>query len=717
MEYFFRSLKYLKPYRGRLAVSVVCVVLIAVLWGGGLGMIAPVMKVMIDPEGLHGWAWRSLIQDRLEVRIVQRPLSSRVRIPFRSRQCAVASVIDVVDVTTAGPADRAPVPVRPGDWIVGIADGIDDHAVMAGGELATVLADLPDDRPVTLYVYRQDRGTVERSTITLGTAGFGSKMLGRIARVIPPPRTYADRFSILVWMLAVVVVLTVLRDILRFVQEYIVQSTVWHGIMDLRCDNYNAALRLPVTFYATHGTSDTMSRFIQDTGDLARGQMTLFGKTLAEPAKAVGSLATALLLSWKLTLLAMVAGPPAFVLIRLFGKFMKRAARRALESWSAMLAVLGETLSGIRVVKTYTMESTERGRFFDVSRRLFKQQRRMSRIDAATSPIIETMGVTAGMTAAGIGGYWVLHGKIDPFIFLTWLGCLAGMFDPVRKLAKVFTRFQRADAAAKRIFDLQDQPQEKRVEGAVSLPRHAESLEFRNVSYRYAGAGEDAIRDVSLTITAGRTVAIVGPNGCGKTTLISLIPRLLDPSAGAVLIDGQDISQCSLRSLRRQIGFVTQDTVLFNATIGENIAYGLRRPREGQILDAAKKAFVDEFVREMPNGYDTMVGEHGATLSGGQKQRITIARAILRDPAILIFDEATSQIDPDSEQRIHQTIKEFVRGRTTLMIAHRFTTILSADRIVVMDEGRIIDQGAHGELLRRCALYGRLFKQFHGEGE
>ena len=321
------------------------------------------------------------------------------------------------------------------------------------------------------------------------------------------------------------------------------------------------------------------------------------------------------------------------------------------------------------------------------------------------------------MGAAALAGYWVFHDQMKADNFLALMACLAAMFDPVRKLAKVVTRFQRSEAAAARVFELHDRQQEKTVPAAPMLPLHSKSIEFRNVSFRYPSASDDALKNVNLTIRAGQNIAIVGPNGSGKTTLVSLLPRLIEPTAGTVLIDGHDISGYSLRSLRRQIGLVTQETVLFHATIAENVSYGLRRPKREDVLAAAQKAFVDEFVRELPEGYDTMVGEHGATLSGGQRQRITIARAILRDPAILIFDEAMSQIDADSERRIHQAMTEFTKGRTTLLIAHRFATVLSADVIAVLAAGKIIDTGTHDELLQRCELYHHLYKtQFVDSG-
>jgi subfamily B ATP-binding cassette protein MsbA len=715
MKNFYRSIRYLWPYRIRLAVSLVCVVLISVLWAGGLGMIGPGSKILITEEGLHGWAYDKIIGDSLGLNGVQRiaPLGAR---PIDGR-----NVVDFIDVIRVDPGGQAAgAGIGPGVWLIGLDDGQADHRLMRSMDLARSLAGLTEGRGASLRTYSPITGQVVVARLEPGPVGWSSGLLGRLVALIPEPTGHAGRYNMFLGVLGVVLAMTILRDALRFVQEYLVGSAANRAVMDIRCETYRTVLCLPTTYFAQYGTTDMMSRFVTDTAELRRGQITLLGKTLAEPAKAIGSVAMAMVFSWRLTLLAMLVGPPAYWLIRRFGKRMKRAAKKMLESWSSMIAVLDETLTGIRVVKAYTMEGSERKRFFQVNRRLLKQLNRMVRIDAATAPTIEVLGVIGACCAGALAGRWVLFPEHDMRMedFMGLMACMAAMFDPLRKLAKVVTRFQRAEAAAARVFELHDLEQEKSPPNAVSLPRHAESIRFEQVSFRYPAAAEDSVREVDLTIRAGQTIAIVGPNGSGKTTLLSLLPRLLVPTAGRILIDGCDIATASLRSLRRQIGLVTQETVLFHATIGENISYGLRRARGEDVLAAARKAFVDEFVRDLPDGYDTMVGEHGATLSGGQRQRIAIARAILRDPAILIFDEAMSQIDADSEQRIHLAMEQFVQDRTALMIAHRFQTVLSADQIAVMDAGRILDVGTHEDLLARCRLYRHLYEtQLAGRSE
>ena len=704
MRNFFRSLKYLRPYRVRVGLSLGCVLLIAVMWGGGLGMMLPGMKVLFSQEGLHGWAWQSLVADKIDAQTVQRLVPPGVQIEGRD----ATLVIDVVDVTKDGRAAEAGLPT--GRWIIGVDDGDPAHAFLRADVLGRLLAEIPPGQIVRLRVHDPFTKTTGIVPIEMDVPGTKARLLGKLAHRLPEPENFKGRFRLFLYLLAYGMAITVLRNSVRFCQEYLVSTAVLKGMQDLRRVNFDVVLRLPTTFFAEKGTSDTMSRFMADVGELSRGQITLLGKTMVEPAKAIASVTLAMILSWKLTLIAMIAGPPAFMLIRQFGKVMKKASRRALEGSAVLLAILTETLQGIRVVKAYTMETSERKRYFRALRRILKEQRRMVRIESATAPAVEVVGLTAAVGAAALAGWQVFDGRLDPEMFMAWMICLVAMFDPVRKLAKVATRFQRSEAAAARVFELQDREQEKRPPNAIFLPRHADAIEFEKVSFRYPNAPVDAVKNVSFKIKQGESIAIVGPNGSGKTTLASLLPRLLDPTEGRIRIDGHDLATVSLRALRRQIAVVTQETVLFNATIGENISYGLRRANDTAMREAAHRAYVDEFVRDLPEGYDTMVGERGATLSGGQRQRITIARAILRDPSILIFDEATSQIDADSEHRIHQAMEEFVKGRTTIMIAHRFATIMSADRIVVMDGGSVLDVGHHDDLMTRCSLYAHLYR-------
>ena len=707
MTNFWRSLRYLLPYKGKLILSMICVLLITALWAGGLGMMAPGSQVLIGEQGLRGWVYDKIVSDRLDCTISVR-LTPAATTPLDG--VPLVEVIDVVSATENKRAYKAGL--RKGDWMVGMVDGDPNHLVLRGEMIVRMLVDAKVGSKMPLRVLNPITRKQRTVSFKIEQGQWTSQALKVAIGWIPESAT---RYQMFLGLLVLVLVTTFLRNIFRFTQEYLIETAVNQSIMDIRCENYTMVLHLPAVYFAVNGATDIMSRFVQDMQELRQGQITLFGKTLAEPAKLVGSVVVAMVLSWKLTLLSLLVGPPSYWVIRQFGRRMKRVAKKMLESWSGMISVLEETLTGIRVVKAYTMEGAERKRFFRVNRGLLKQFNKIATIEAASSPAIECLGVVGACCALALGGSWVLDGNMKPGDFIAFMACMAAMFDPIRKLSKVATRFQRSEAAATRIFQLRDIEMEKVVHGAPALARHRESIEFRGVNFRYPGVAEDTLHDINLTIRAGLRVAIVGPNGSGKTTLVGLLPRLLDATGGQILIDGHDISQVSIRSLRRQIGLVTQETVLFHATIGENIAYGLRRPRPEAVLAASKKAFVDEFVRDLPDGYDTMVGEHGATLSGGQRQRITIARAILRDPAILIFDEAMSQVDADSEKRIQQAMEEFCHGRTTLLIAHRFQTVIAADMIAVMDGGRIIATGTHAELLASCPLYKQLYDtQFAG---
>jgi ATP-binding cassette subfamily B protein/subfamily B ATP-binding cassette protein MsbA len=420
-------------------------------------------------------------------------------------------------------------------------------------------------------------------------------------------------------------------------------------------------------------------------------------------------------------LLSLILAPPTGLLIAYLAKTLKRANRKALEQMSSLYGILVETFSGIKVVKAFTMERFERKRFHETSKMCYRKAMRIALFDGMINPITEVMGIAMVSLAILFGAYlwmnqqnylWGIKMSSQPLslsALMAFYGLLAGVSDPARRLTEVFNKLQRASAASDRVYQLLDrEPSVCDPPRPRPLPRHHRELVFDHVSFHYSPQ-QMVLEDIHLRIPFGETIALVGPNGCGKTTLANLIARFFDPVAGSVRLDGIDLRDVRLRDLRSQIGVVTQETLLFDDTVYNNIRYGCPQATRAQVIEAAMQAHAHKFIEQkLDNGYQTIVGQGGGRLSGGQRQRIALARAILRDPAILILDEATSQIDLESEQLIHKVLEQFIRHRTTVIVTHRLATLALADRIVVIEGGRIADIGSHDQLLARCDLYRRL---------
>ncbi len=656
MGNFGRVVRMALRYYWTVAASILCSLVVASLWGANIGFLYPIVEVVGMKQSLGTWVDESI--DSAEKTI--------------AAQKAIAKQLE---------AKLAAAPV-------------DARRTIAG----------------------QLRSATNRREAA-------EEDLKRSKWLKPWIDTYLpkDPFRTLAVLVGMLLVATVVKDTFLALSSILVDRVANLATFDLRKQFFRRSLRLDLGSFTESSTSDLLSRFTYDLENLAGGIQTLLGRAIREPLKAVSCLIVAAYVSWQLLILSLVVAPLAGFLIGMLAKTLKRANRKALEEMSSLYAILAEAFGGIKVVKAFTMERYERQRFHQTSKKCYRKAMRIAVVDALVNPVTEVMGITTICLAILFGAYLVITGETHLFgikmssqpislsALMVFYGALAGVSDPARRLSEVFSKLQRASAAADRVYQALDR------EPRVSDPpqprpfgRHHRELSFDRVSFRYT-SGQPVLEEIDLQISFGETLAIVGPNGCGKSTLANLIPRFFDPVSGSVLIDGVDLRDVRMRDLRLQIGLVNQETLLFDDTVLNNIRYGCPQATRAQVIEAAKQAHAHKFIEQkLENGYETVVGQSGGRLSGGQRQRIALARAILRDPAILILDEATSQIDLESEQLIHRVLEQFIRHRTTVIITHRLATLALADRVLVMNGGRIADLGTHDQLLGRCDLYQRL---------
>ncbi len=642
-----RLLRYLRPYRGRLILTAFLMVGFALSSGMTIGMISPFVKVLFTPR-------------------------------------TAASVAD----STQAPG--AVSPSAPGAMIEAVTGGAAGGASSGSGSSGNAAS----------------AGTAARSVPARFTAWKQSL------------RTWFEHFFLtgnpllsLTRICLALLVIFLLKNIFDYLQSVL---TVWVEqavVRDIRNELYAHLHDLSLSFFHTRRTGALLSRLTNDIS-LVRGALAAgFSNLIKSALLLVVCLFWVFFTSWRLALLSLLVIPPSLSLIVWLGRKLRRRSTITQERMADLNAILSETLGGMRVVKAFSMEEFEKRRFAASADDYFRAFVRQRRIGAMASPASEYLGVVAATAVLWYGGHEILLQRaLEPQQFFIFLFAMLQLMSPLKSLSNVNATLQEGLAAAVRIFRILDtEPAIVSRPGSKPVSGIRDGIEFDRVSFRY-GTGPEVLHEVSFSVRAGEVVALVGPSGAGKSTLVDMVARFYDPTEGRILLDGMDLRDYDVGSLRRMMGIVTQDPLLFNDTVARNIAYGVLDADPESIRRAAVAANADHFIQEMPSGYETKVGERGMRLSGGERQRVAIARAIFKDPALLLLDEATSNLDSESELLVQEALEVLFEGRTVFVIAHRLSTIQRADRILVLDQGRIVETGTHAELVNRAGLYQKLHR-------
>ena len=742
MKNFARLVRFAWPYRVRFGLSLVCAVMVALLWSANISAVYPLLKILFYSENCQTWVAEKIVSMQTDLRALDARLEEVAAITklgdptgpglkrhFKEVHVRRDAVLFAVQARERQYEDDAPMLIHEKGANRAALDALRRDLQVAEArldELKRFSAQRPLDARSASLEGRKSKLGRERRDLRDWLARY-QWLLPKIDRFLPH-----KGFQTLLLLIALIFVGMGTKGLFLFLQEVLVADIMQLTLFDIRNHFYRRTMALDLASFNDQGSAELIARFTNDMDSLGQGLNTLLSKVIREPLRALSCLSMAMWLNWRLTCLALVLVPVSALTANRAGQIMKRAVRRSLESMSNIYKILQETFQGIVVVKAYTMERCERRRFYLETKSLYRKSVRVATIDALSDPVLEMLALSTVSIALLAGSYLVLNSTIFLNLGLMKLqlashpmaiedllylyASLAGISDPIRKMANVHSRIQRAAAAADRICALMDRrPQVVDAPTAVRLPRHRQAIEFDQVAFGYNGR-DLVLRGLSLTVQHGETIALVGPNGCGKSTLMNLLPRFWDVRSGVIRIDGHDLREVKLRSLRSQIGMVLQETILFEDTIANNIAYGNRHATREAIVAAARRAYAHQFIAALSGGYDTVIRERGLGLSGGQRQRIALARAMLRDPAILILDEATSAVDIQDEALIRKAIEEFARNRTTFLITHSLGSLQIADRIVLMNAGRIEAVGTDAELRRHSSLYRRLHEiQFQRE--
>jgi subfamily B ATP-binding cassette protein MsbA len=506
------------------------------------------------------------------------------------------------------------------------------------------------------------------------------------------------------------VLVTILKGAAAYAREYMMGWIGQKIVNDIRDQLYAHVESLSISYFTKVPTGTIISHIINDV-NLVQGALTRAPSTLVQGVLTMAALIGYILyLNWRLAIFMIIILPFAGVALSKFSKRFRKASTSMQEQMGALTTHLHETIGGIRIVKAFGMEAYESKRFTEKNQDLFDSLMRAIKTSAISHPVMEVISIFGTSLVILFGLYYIVNGTMTVGDFFSFMAALVLFYRPLRDLNGTNNTVQDGMAAAKRIFEVLDtEPEIKNREGAVQASRNFTTIEFKKLSFKY----EDQLilKDINLTVQAGETIAIVGKSGGGKTTLVNLIPRFYDVSGGAICIDGHDLRDLSVESLRSLTAIVTQQTILFNDTVKDNISYGNTLRSFDEVIQAARSAYADGFIQDLPSGYETIIGESGVKLSGGQRQRIAIARALLKDAPILILDEATSSLDTQSEREVQKALDTLMQGRTSFVIAHRLSTIMNADRIIVLKDGRIVEQGRHDDLLSRGGEYTHLYEQ------
>ncbi|MDD5132320.1 MAG: ABC transporter ATP-binding protein [bacterium] len=498
-----------------------------------------------------------------------------------------------------------------------------------------------------------------------------------------------------------------LKGICSYGQGYLMSYIGQKIVMDLRNDLFEHYQKLSLDYFENKRTGSIISRITNDVGIIQNAVSSGLVSLVKDGLTIIGLIGLMFYLHWRFAAYTLVFSPFIIYILAIFGKKLRHVSTESQQKTADIYSILIETISGIKIVKAFCAQDRERARFTKENRNFFNITMRSMRVIALSPPLMEFIGVLGSTIFVWYGGMEVIRGNWTAGAFFSFVGAALSTYTPIKSFSNTNAVLQQTIAASERIFEVLDTvPTVMETPDAVPLPLLQKEIVFEKIGFAYDT--EPVLNDIDLKVKTGEIIAIVGPSGSGKTTLVNLLPRFYDPTAGIMKMDGHDLKGVTLSSLRSQIGIVTQETILFSDTIRNNIAYGSPQAAEKEIVQAAKAANAHNFILSLEQGYETMIRDRGINLSGGERQRIAMARAILKDPRILILDEATSALDSESEQIVQEALDQLMKKRTTFIIAHRLSTVRKADKIVVLEKGRIIDIGKHQELLNRCGLYKKL---------